>query len=233
MKTVEINKEERDRRAIEEEDRVRRELSEFYTRLFGHDISVMTFDIEDSELDVYKRHENWHKKFIPEYGQFNLLEKKYEVDRDGTIIKRFASVKDIPNNYFTTPEFSTPEFSILLPPFCARVIHKVGIPAKPILLKRTSTERMKHDHAKEMGNSKKVLETAIYNADIALYNRPQSRPTYYVFARYKRDFMLANIDVNPEYEYLEIVDWRKVDEYEIDDMINQTPLDGGRIYTLG
>lgn len=233
MENAGISEEEIERRTREDIERMDREVSEFYTRLFGHDISVMTFDVQDGDIEAYRRHENWRKKFIPEYGAFALDEKKYEMDRQGVIIKRFASVKDIPNNYFATRESATPEFSILLPPFCARVVRKVGIPAKPILLKRSSVERMKHIHSKEMGGSKKILETAIYNADIALYDRPRSKPTYYVFARRKRDYMLANIDVNPGYDYLEIVDWRKVGEYEIDDMINQTPLNGGRVYTMG
>lgn len=203
------------------------ELSEFYINLFGEDISLVNFDVSDSEVDAYRRNGIGHKKLIPEYGCIDLEEKRYELDRDGAIIKRFASVKDIPNDYFRCPEFS-----ILLPPFCERVINVIRCAAKPILLKRRVADRMIDKHGGEMAASKIVLETAIYCADTALYNRPKARPTYYVFARRKRDFMLATIDTDPANKYFEIVDWRKVGREKIDAMMNMTPLNGGRIYTL-
>lgn len=197
------------------------EITEMYKAMFGEDFAFEELEVTDDDADMWRKNGRRRFKRVSEYGFFDLNEKKYETDINGDIIKRFQSAKDLPNDFFRKPKFSA-----LLPPFSDRVAGILKRPVKPILLKRSSTQRMIEIHPKEMGKSKDVLENALYKTDVILYNRPESRPTYYVAMRSKGKTVLATIDIDSSKEYFEIVDWRHVSDEEIDAMLNKTPSNG-------
>lgn len=139
-------------------------------------------------------------RFI-EANRINKGNPKYK-DENGDLVYNFSSVKEIPNNYFLSPEYS-----ILLPGLPQKIARFALCTTKPILLKKSTALRNTHLH-KEIKNNKYVLYMALNYPIFVMFNKPQSRPSYRVVAHKGNYVHLATIDVDKGKKFTKIVDWR-------------------------
>lgn len=133
-------------------------------------------------------------------------------DKDGVFIYAVSSIKDIPSSAFIKPTTS-----ILLPPPPMAIAKAMRVPARAFLIKqRVFIKNLaSHPEIKTVRANKKILELALYNSNIVIYNRPVTRPTYRMVAKVKDYVYLANIDTATSNPYFEVVDWRMVDLEEL------------------
>lgn len=149
-------------------------------------------------------------------------------DNFGVDIYKIASVAKIPEHCFTKKA----EYSILLPPITQEIAKFAHSSVKSILLKKNIIEENRDKHP-EISNNKLVLDNAIYHTLVALYNKPESRSSYYVAVGFPYDhYAVSTLDFDSSKKYIEIVDWRSVSLDTFDRMVKNSVKSGGDIHFL-
>lgn len=127
-------------------------------------------------------------------------------------------------NKLTEKYFLRPESSIKLPAITSKTWQEKMHDNRPVLLKKFVAERMKkkHQEIKNQGlNHRDVVLNAIYNCDKILYCKPESFPYYYTTVKksnggtpvkIETKNCVAVLDISPENKYIEIVDWRWIND---------------------
>ena len=77
-----------------------------------------------------------------------------------------------------------------------------------------------HDEIK-FDKNKEILQKSIYEGDTVLLCKKDSKPNYYSFIKCEDYFYVSVLDFNNDYNYTEVVDWRKVDENGFLKMLKQ------------
>ena len=77
-----------------------------------------------------------------------------------------------------------------------------------------------HDEIK-FDKNKEILQKAIYERDTVLLCKKDSKPNYYSFIKCEDYFYVSVLDFKNDYNYSEVVDWRKVDENGFLKMLKQ------------
>lgn len=128
-----------------------------------------------------------------------------------------------------------PEHSFELPKLSERVIKTIKTKNRPVMLKKNIIDKNKLNH-KEITNpkeSKVILENALYNNDIALLCKPDSKPNYWTVVKSDSDYYLAVIDTDEDKEFIEVVGWRKIDNKRLEKMKEKISTEGGEILITG
>lgn len=147
-------------------------------------------------------------------------------DRWGDEIHKATSVNNI-----NEKEFVAPTKSYVLPPINKKFTKAVGKKCKGLILSRHTINRMLKEH-KEMGDGRsrrKILNNALNNFTELLYDRPHTKPNYYVVVKNGRYYDISVIDTERKDKYFEIVDWREINQDGYDDMLKRMKEEDGQI----
>lgn len=137
---------------------------------------------------------------------FSLLEAlALDYDNKGVPIYAIGSVNEIPDSFFTNPQYS-----VALPPFSPKIARAIGLPAKAILIKKNIFEKNRDNHS-EVKNSKDILKGALYKPDRVVFDKPQSKPEYRVVLKKYDKYFMATLDFTASKRYIEVVNWRVID----------------------
>ena len=127
-------------------------------------------------------------------------------------------------NKLTESYFLRPNSSLKLPAINSPTWQNTMHDNRKVLLKKFVVERMKkkHNEIKEQGlNHKDVLLNALYNCDKILLCKPQDYPYYYTAVKksnggkpikIETKNCIAVLDISPQNKYLEVVDWRWIND---------------------
>lgn len=139
-----------------------------------------------------------------------------KIDINGDNVCVFSSVDQIPDSYFTIPQFS-----VLLPPFSAKIAYTTGYPSKEILIKKVIFEKNIKHHRElksKPTDSKRILKNAIYYADRVIFRNMTGKPDYRTVARFDNMYCIANLDFTPSKPYTEVVGWYMIDIDDYNDI---------------
>lgn len=167
-----------------------------------------------------------------------------ETDEDGDIVQPITDFNEISENDFLNPTKSYKLPSIKTSQWQTKINDN-----RPVLLKkwRMIRNRDAHKEIKKDGlNHKDVLLEAIYNADKVLYTQPQRQPFYRASIRSSKDSgilletknCVVLLDIDPNKKYIEVVDWREINDYgvrkmERQELKNNAVEDGLSLYNVG
>ena len=138
-----------------------------------------------------------------------------ERDRKNDLVGEVTSLKKLSEKYFMNPKSS-----VKLPAIKSDVWQQATHDNRKVLLKKFVVERMrdKHHEIKDQGlNHRDVLLNALYNCDKVLLCKPQDFPYYYTNVKksnggtpvkIETKNCVAVLDISPENKYIEVVDWR-------------------------
>lgn len=152
-------------------------------------------------------------------GRFDFGEgAKALAKKHGAIL--MSSVFAIPNNDF---EFARLSYS--LPPLCKKAQTLIRVKDnRRVLLKRSVLERQAIKH-REIGTplkNKATLYNALYCTGEMIYRGWKDREFYYALMKGESGaYYSCVVDTNPNNDFIEIVDWRIVDEYGYKNMKKQ------------
>lgn len=156
--------------------------------------------------DVAEWKDGLHQKTA--HGWVKIPEEK---DRNGNEVHRIKGIEKL-----SDAEFYNSDKSFLLPPIQTKAWKKqVKRPEKPLLLKRHVINRNTGKHKEFKGEDKNILHMALTKGNVVRYNKPQTKPNYFVIAKSGHYYYWATIDTDPGKKYDEIVDWRKVNEKNV------------------
>lgn len=139
--------------------------------------------------------------------------------------RRKELVGEVKNlNNLTEKYFMRPNSSLKLPSIQSKVWKETMHDDRQVLLKKFVVERMKevHHEIKDQGlNHRDVMVNAIYNPDKILLCKPKDYPYYYTSVKKSNGGTpvkimtkncIAVLDVSPENKYIEVVDWRWIND---------------------
>ena len=157
---------------------------------------------------------------------------KLEKDIDGIIVLEIKSLLDL-----TDEDFYNMQNSFKLPPIRTKVWTDKFKDNKPVLLKKRINDKQQKDHTNFRGKDREIINNALTEADQILHCKHNTKPFYYSIVKNGERFDVVNIDTDPNKQYNEIVDWRRVYSKDIERMKrqaikNNTPV-GGQSHITG
>ena len=157
---------------------------------------------------------------------------KLEKDIDGIIVLEIKSLLDL-----TDEDFYNMQNSLKLPPIRTKVWTDKFKDNKPVLLKKRINDKQQKDHTNFRGKDREIINNALTEADQILHCKHNTKPFYYSIVKNGERFDVVNIDTDPNKQYNEIVDWRRVSAKDIERMKrqaikNNTPV-GGQSHITG
>ncbi|MBR4375743.1 MAG: hypothetical protein IKS91_01810 [Spirochaetia bacterium] len=141
---------------------------------------------------------------------------KLEKDIDGIIVLEIKSLLDL-----TDEDFYNMQNSFKLPPIRTKVWTDKFKDNKPVLLKKRINDKQQKDHTNFRGKDREIINNALTEADQILHCKHNTKPFYYSIVKNGERFDVVNIDTDPNKQYNEIVDWRRVSAKDIERMKRQ------------
>lgn len=170
---------------------------------------------------------NWSAYKSPFLLQEMISLGKY--DKNNDLIYVFGSVAEIPDELFTQPMYS-----VLLPPFSAKIAYATGYASKDILIKRVIFNKNYSSHKDLRCNPTKnkfILENAIYHADMVIFNTP-SKPDYRIALKLKDKYLIVNLDFTSDKKYTEVIGWYTTDTDGYNRILNRAVKTNGFIHAV-
>lgn len=155
-----------------------------------------------------------------------------EKDQDGVPIKEICSAFEI-----TDDDFINPQNSFKLPAIKTKVWTDKFKDNKSVLLKKRVMIKQQKDHTNFRGKDREIINNALTGADQILHCKHNTKFFYYSIVKNGERYDVVNIDTDPNKQYNEIVDWRRVYLKDIERMKrqaikNNTPV-GGQTHITG
>ena len=148
----------------------------------------------------------------------NYIRNKEELEKDidGIIVLEIKSLLDL-----TDEDFYNMQNSFKLPPIRIKVWTDKFKDNKPVLLKKRINDKQQKDHTNFRGKDREIINNALTEADQILHCKHNTKPFYYSIVKNGERFDVVNIDTDPNKQYNEIVDWRRVSAKDIERMKRQ------------
>lgn len=148
----------------------------------------------------------------------NYIRNKEELEKDidGIIVLEIKSLLDL-----TDEDFYNMQNSFKLPPIRTKVWTDKFKDNKPVLLKKRINDKQQKDHTNFRGKDREIINNALTEADQILHCKHNTKPFYYSIVKNGERFDVVNIDTDPNKQYNEIVDWRRVSAKDIERMKRQ------------
>lgn len=154
------------------------------------------------------------------------------IDEDGNlIVEKIASISDL-----TDEDFEHPTRSVELPAIPQNVDDAIGANGKPVVIKKNIFEKNKQSHSDLTPvQSREILHSALYNADLYGRNQKAKRPYNWVVINTideKGHNRLVLLEVNNNKDNVEIVHWHYIDERGFGKIKKQAEREGGQLLIL-
>lgn len=146
-----------------------------------------------------------------------------EYDINGDAIQAVAGVRQIPDVCFTNPQYS-----IVLPPFSARIAKTIGFPAKAILIKKIIFIKNMKKHP-DANTDRNLLEGALYHADRVIFDTPQTKPLYRVLVKEGNRYSVVTLDFTESKKYIEVVGWRYANTKTYNELVRKAEKSNGTV----
>ena len=147
------------------------------------------------------------------------------------IVEKIASISDL-----TDEDFEHPTRSVELPAIPQNVDDAIGANGKPVVIKKNIFEKNKQSHSDLTPvQSREILHSALYNADLYGRNQKAKRPYNWVVINTtdeKGHNRLVLLEVNNNKDNVEIVHWHYIDERGFGKIKKQAEREGGQLLIL-
>ena len=134
------------------------------------------------------------------------------IDAEGRLITE--KVEDISD--LSDDDFNNPKRSVELPKIPKNIDNALGTNGKPVIIKKNIFERNKNAHSDLTAEqSREILKTALYSADLYAKNQKSKRPFNWVIIKTKDHDgknKLVLLEVNDNKDNVEIVHWHYLDD---------------------
>lgn len=154
------------------------------------------------------------------------------LNADGTLkLEKVESIDDI-----TDEDFSHPTRNVELPKIPEAVDNALGAEGKPVIIKKNIFERNAERH-KDLSpsQSRGILFSALYNADLYGQNQKAKRPYNWVVINTKDEKghnRIVLLEINPSKNAVEIVHWHYVNDKNLELIKKQAIREGGQVLIL-
>lgn len=154
------------------------------------------------------------------------------LNADGTLkLEKVESIDDI-----TDEDFSHPTRNVELPKIPEAVDNALGAEGKPVIIKKNIFERNAERH-KDLSpsQSRGILFSALYNADLYGQNQKAKRPYNWVVINTKDEKghnRIVLLEINPSKNAVEIVHWHYVNDKNLGLIKKQAIREGGQVLIL-
>ena len=154
------------------------------------------------------------------------------LNADGTLkLEKVESIDGI-----TDEDFSQPTRNVELPKIPEAVDNALGAEGKPVIIKKNIFERNAERH-KDLSpsQSRGILFSALYNADLYGQNQKAKRPYNWVVINTKDEKghnRIVLLEINPSKNSVEIVHWHYVNDKNLELIKKQAIREGGQVLIL-
>ena len=154
------------------------------------------------------------------------------LNADGTLkLEKVESIDGI-----TDEDFSHPTRNVELPKIPEAVDNALGAEGKPVIIKKNIFERNAERH-KDLSpsQSRGILFSALYNADLYGQNQKAKRPYNWVVINTKDEKghnRIVLLEINPSKNAVEIVHWHYVNDKNLELIKKQAIREGGQVLIL-
>ena len=154
------------------------------------------------------------------------------IDAEGRLITE--KVEDISD--LSDDDFNNPKRSVELPKIPKNIDNALGANGKPVIIKKNIFERNKNAHSDLTAKqSREILKTALYSADLYAKNQKSKRPFNWVIIKTKDHDgknKLVLLEVNDNKDNVEIVHWHYLDDRGLEKIKKQAEREGGQLLIL-
>ena len=154
------------------------------------------------------------------------------IDAEGRLITE--KVEDISD--LSDDDFNNPKRSVELPKIPKNIDNALGANGKPVIIKKNIFERNKNAHSDLTAEqSREILKTALYSADLYAKNQKSKRPFNWVIIKTKDHDgknKLVLLEVNDNKDNVEIVHWHYLDDRGLEKIKKQAEREGGQLLIL-
>ena len=154
------------------------------------------------------------------------------IDAEGRLITE--KVEDISD--LSDDDFNNPTRSVELPKIPKNIDNALGANGKPVIIKKNIFERNKNAHSDLTAEqSREILKTALYSADLYAKNQKSKRPFNWVIIKTKDHDgknKLVLLEVNDNKDNVEIVHWHYLDDRGLEKIKKQAEREGGQLLIL-
>ena len=160
-------------------------------------------------------------------GQVEQTDKQGNpLNSDGTL--KFEQVESI--DQLTNEDFTKPSRSVQLPELAKPVNDAIVAKGKPVVIKKNIFEKNLKAHAKlTPEDSRKILNTALYNPNLYGQNQKTTRPNNWILIHIAETNTAVLLEVAENKDNVEIISWHYLDDYGIQKKQNQAIKEGGQI----
>lgn len=154
------------------------------------------------------------------------------LNADGSLkLEKVESIDDI-----TDEDFSSPTRNVELPQVPENVDNALGAEGKPVIIKKNIFERNAKRH-KDLSpsQSRGILFSALYNADLYGQNQKAKRPYNWVVINTKDEKghnRIVLLEINPSKNAIEIIHWHYVNDKNLGLIKKQAIREGGQVLIL-
>ena len=154
------------------------------------------------------------------------------LNADGTLkLEKITSIDELRDE-----DFSAPTRNVELPALPRNVDEAIGANGKPVIIKKNIFERNAKHHAELTAeDSRNILQSALYNANLYGQNQKAKRPYNWVVINTKDkegNNRLVLIELSSEKENAEIVHWYYLRDESLETIKRQAEREGGHILIL-
>lgn len=149
------------------------------------------------------------------------------INQDGSLyLEKVENVQEIGDDDFN----GNIGRNIELPRVSNHLSSVVPINSITVIIKSKVFKKVKNGHSElSADQSRAVIEKALYSTDIAINDKPTSKPNYWILVNVGGHNALLNIDTDPKKANVEIVGWRSVRNESLEQIKNRAKRDGGQI----
>ncbi len=152
------------------------------------------------------------QKTEEEVGNPKIDKQGNPIDAEGRLItEKVGDISDLSDD-----DFNNPKRSVELPKIPKNIDNALGTNGKPVIIKKNIFERNKNAHSDLTAEqSREILKTALYSADLYAKNQKSKRPFNWVIIKTKDHDgknKLVLLEVNDNKDNVEIVHWHYLDD---------------------
>lgn len=163
-----------------------------------------------------------------EAGGVTLDKQGNPVDKDGKyILEKVDKIEDI-----TDDDFTSPTRNVELPSIPENIDNAIGANGKPVIIKKNIFEKNAKAHQFSPSESRQILESALYNADLVGQTQPQTRKNHWVAIKIDDKSPITVLEVNQSKDNVEVVGWYTLDARNLERIKRQAEREDGELLIL-
>jgi len=161
-------------------------------------------------------------------GGVTLDKQGNPVDKDGKyILEKVDKIEDI-----TDDDFTSPTRNVELPSIPENIDNAIGANGKPVIIKKNIFEKNAKAHQFSPSESRQILESALYNADLVGQTQPKTRKNHWVAIKIDDKSPITVLEVNQSKDNVEVVGWYTLDARNLERIKRQAEREDGELLIL-